>query len=129
MHWFVSHLIYLSLTKPTMQQCFHPSAKHLLYRYVTLNFLGHSFRVEGETWYVLCQFTVVHFDLISNIFLCHYASTTLRVKLLTWCRVITLAELGLKFVKIFRACIQNIFITFRVTAVFFRDVDLLCSLR
>ena len=22
MHWFVSHLIYLSLTKPTMQQCF-----------------------------------------------------------------------------------------------------------
>jgi len=31
MHWFVSHLIYLSLTTPTMQQCFHPSAKHLLY--------------------------------------------------------------------------------------------------
>jgi len=28
MHWFVSHLIYLSLTKPTMQQCFHPSTKY-----------------------------------------------------------------------------------------------------
>jgi len=27
-----------------MQQCFHPSAKRLLYRYITPNF-------EGETWY------------------------------------------------------------------------------
>ena len=35
MHWFVSHLIYLSLTKPSMQQCFHPSTKYLLYRYIT----------------------------------------------------------------------------------------------
>jgi len=35
MHWFVSHLIYLSLTKPSMQQCFHPSVKYLLYRYIT----------------------------------------------------------------------------------------------
>jgi len=35
MHWFVSPLICLSLTKPTMQQCFHPSAKYLLYRYIT----------------------------------------------------------------------------------------------
>jgi len=24
MHWFASHLIYLILTKPTMQQCFIP---------------------------------------------------------------------------------------------------------
>jgi len=56
MHWFLSHLIYLRLTKPTMQQCFHPSAKHLLYRYyITLNFLGHSFRVEGGTWYVFAN--------------------------------------------------------------------------
>jgi len=51
MHWFLSNLIYLSLTKPTMQLCFHPSAKHLLYRYNTSSFVGHSFRVEGETWY------------------------------------------------------------------------------
>ena len=38
-----------------MQQCFHPSAKHLLYRYaVTLNFARHSFRVNAkETWYFL----------------------------------------------------------------------------
>jgi len=35
MHWFISHLIYLSLTKPSMQQCFHPSVKYLLYRYIT----------------------------------------------------------------------------------------------
>jgi len=34
-----------------MQQCFHASAKHLLYRYTKPNFVGHSFRVEGETWY------------------------------------------------------------------------------
>jgi len=44
-------LIYLSLTKPTMQQRFHPSVKHLLYRYITPSCVGHSFRVEGETWY------------------------------------------------------------------------------
>jgi len=35
-----------------------------------------------------CQFTVVHFDLISNIFLCGYARRNHRMKLLTWCRVI-----------------------------------------
>jgi len=30
---------------------FSPSAKHLLYSYITPSFVGHSFRVEGETWY------------------------------------------------------------------------------
>ena len=73
-----------------MQQCFHPSAKHLLYRYITPNFVGHPFRVKGETWNFL-PIHVVHFDLISNIFLCRYASRTLRMKLLTWCRVVSLA--------------------------------------
>jgi len=63
MHWFLSHLIYLRLTKPTMQQYFHLSAKYLLYRYITPGFVGHSFRVEGETWYFFCQFIAVHFDL------------------------------------------------------------------
>jgi len=29
MRWLVSHLIYLRLTNLKMQQCFHPSAKHL----------------------------------------------------------------------------------------------------
>jgi len=106
MRWFVSHLIYLNLTKPTMQQCFHPSAKHLLCRYITPNFVGHSFRVEGSCWNLVlfCQFTVVHFDLISNIFLCRYASRTLRMKLLTWCRVISRAGLfgsGLSLSKYF----------------------------
>jgi len=42
---------------------------------------------------LFCQFIVVHFDLISNIFLCRYASKTLRMKLFTWCRVISLAAL------------------------------------
>ena len=41
----------IGLTKPTMQQCFHTSAKHLLYRYITPSFVGHSFRVEGETYF------------------------------------------------------------------------------
>jgi len=70
---------------------------------------------------LFCQFTVVHFDLISNVFLCRYASRTIRMKLFTWCRVISQA--GRKFVKIFQACIQNFFITLRVPAFFFRDVD------
>jgi len=30
----------LSLTKPTMQQRFHPSAKHFLYKYNTPSFVG-----------------------------------------------------------------------------------------
>jgi len=55
MHWFVSHLIYLSLTKPTMQQRFHPSAKHILYSYITPNFVGHYFPVEGETGYFFAK--------------------------------------------------------------------------
>jgi len=41
----------LAFNQTTMQQCFHPSAKHLLYRYITPSFVGDSFRVEGETWY------------------------------------------------------------------------------
>jgi len=70
----------LSSIKPTMQQRFHASAKHLLYKYNTPSFVGHSFRVKIETCTVLiCQFTVVDFDLISNIFSCRYAS---RVELL-----------------------------------------------
>jgi len=38
------------------------------------------------------------------------------------------AGLGPKFVKLFRACIQNFFITLRVglTIFSFRDIDLLC---
>ena len=40
-----------------------------------------------------CHFIVVHIYLISNIFLCRYASKTLRMKLLAWCRVISLAAL------------------------------------
>jgi len=33
-----------------MQQRFHPSAKHLPYKYITPSFAGHSFRVKGEIW-------------------------------------------------------------------------------
>ena len=37
------------------------------------------------------------------------------------------AGLGLKFFKILQACIQNFFVTLRVTTFFFRSIDLLCS--
>jgi len=36
---------------------------------------------------------LVYFDLISNIFLCRYARKTLRMKLFTWCRVLSQAGL------------------------------------
>jgi len=51
MDCFVSHLIHLNLTKPTMKQRFHSSGKHFLYKYITPSFLGHSLGVKGETWY------------------------------------------------------------------------------
>jgi len=35
----------------TMQQRFHRSAKHLLYKYIIPSFVVHPFRVKGETWY------------------------------------------------------------------------------
>ena len=51
----LSDIQYLSLTKPTMQQCFHPSAKYLLCRYIIPSFVEHSFRVEGESWYLFAN--------------------------------------------------------------------------
>ena len=132
MHWFVSHLIYLSLSKLTMPQYFHPGAKYLLYRYITPSFVRHSFRVEGETFLPIhrCAFWFKS----QKYFVCRCASRTLRMKLLKWCRVISLAGLfgtdsGLKFVLIFQACIQNFIITSRVTTFFIRGVELLCSAR
>jgi len=67
-----------------MQQCFHPSEKHLLYRYVTSSFAGHFFRVNvGETWYFLLIYLCAFgFCLISNVFSCRYASVVLRMILL-----------------------------------------------
>ena len=79
-HWFVSHTIYLSLGKPTMQQCFYLSAKHLLYRYVAPSFAGHSFRVLMQV--KLGTFSPIHrcefwflFDLKNiSVSLCKYNS-------------------------------------------------------
>jgi len=39
-----------------MQQRFHLSAKHLLYKYNTPSFVGHSFRVKGD----ICTFLPIH---------------------------------------------------------------------
>ena len=53
------------------------------------------------------------------------------MNLLTWCRVVSQARvldgagLGLKFAKIFPACIQNFFIALGVRIFLFLDVDLL----
>ena len=66
------------------------------------------FKVKRGTFLPIHRY--VHFDLISNIFLCRDASITLRIKLLTWCGVISLA--GLKFVKIFRANFEPSYKTF-----------------
>ena len=49
----VSHLIYLSVTKPTVQQFFLPRAKHLL---VFLDILFVLMHVKPGTF---CQFTVL----------------------------------------------------------------------
>jgi len=37
---------------------FSPSAKYLLYRYITPSFVGHSFCVEGESWYFFANSTL-----------------------------------------------------------------------
>jgi len=34
-------------------EMFSSKCETLLYRYITPSFVGHSFRVEGETWYFL----------------------------------------------------------------------------
>ena len=83
---------------------------------------------------LFCQFTVVHFDLISSIFFCRYASRTLKMQLLTWCKVISRGRLvgsgsGLSLSKYFEPISglhANFFMTLRVglTIFFFRDVDL-----
>ena len=79
MHWFVSHLIYFCLTKPIMQQCFHPSTKYLLCEYIAPSFVRHSFRVRGE----LGTFSPIHlcaFWFKSQIYFC----VVMQVELLEW---------------------------------------------
>ena len=68
-----------------MHQCSYPSAKHMLYRYVSPSLVGHFFVLMQVKLGIFCQFTVVQFDLcsISNIFSCPYANITLRMELLT----------------------------------------------
>ena len=63
-----------------MQQRFHPSAKHLLYKYITPSFVDILFLLKVKL-VLFYQFTVVYFVLISNIFSFHHAST---VELLEW---------------------------------------------
>ena len=60
----------------------------------------------------------MHFDLNSNIFLCCYASKTLRMKLLTWCRTISQAEFfwvgsgsGLSLSKYFGPAYKTFFLS------------------
>jgi len=93
-HWFASHLIYLSLTKLIMQQCFHPCAKHCFtgtWHLVLLNIFFVLMQVKIGTFLPIhrCAFD---FCLISNIFSYGYASKALRMELSTlissiklWC--------------------------------------------
>ena len=125
-HCFISHLIYLSFNQTHNAAILSSKCETFVLQIHHTKFCWTFFSCWRWNLVLVCQFTVVHFNLISNIFLCRYESRNLRMKLLTWCRVISRSGLGLKFVKIFRTCIQNFFITLRVTIFFFRDVDLLC---
>jgi len=114
MHWFHSHLIYLSLTKPRMQQCFHPSAKHLLTSTSHLVLLDILFVLKVK----LITFLRIHRCAFG--FNLKYIFASLRKNSynetfdFTWCRVISRTGLGLRFVKIFRVCVQNFCITLGV---------------
>jgi len=64
--------------------------------------------LKVKLWYFFANFIVVNFDLISNIFSSRYASRTLRIKLLTWCRIVS--QVGVFRLCRAQACIcQNIF--------------------
>jgi len=52
-----------------MQQCFHPSAKICFTDTSHLILLDILFVLKVKLG-TFCQFTVVHFDLISNVFFC-----------------------------------------------------------
>ena len=77
----------------------------------------------------------MHFDLISNMFLCRYASRTLRMKLLTWCRVMSgRAGLGSgvrssAYFESISGLHTKLFYDIKSNDFFFRDIDLLCSPR
>ena len=78
-----------------MQQCFHPTAKHLFYKYTTPSFVGHSFRVKDETWYFFANSPLrilissqIYFRVVMQV-----QYRTHRMKLLTWCRVVSQAGL------------------------------------
>jgi len=59
--------------------------------YITPGFVGHSFRVKGETWYFLPIHRCTFGFNLKYIFASFYASRTLRMKLLIWCILIGLA--------------------------------------
>jgi len=77
-----------------MQECFHPSAKHLLYKYIAPSFVDILFVLEVK----LIAFLPMHRCALSFnlkyilVSLCKY-SRTLRLKLLTWWRVVSQAGL------------------------------------
>ena len=102
--------------------------------YITPSFVGHFFRVEVKLD-TFCQFSIVHFHLISNIFLCRYASITPRMKVLTWCRVMSGRAFrvgpgsGLSLSKYFGPAYKKFYNILRVTTFFFREVDFFYSPR
>jgi len=59
--------------------------------YITPSFVGHSFRVTGETWYFLPIHPCAFGFNLKYIFASFYASRTLGMKLLIWFILISLA--------------------------------------
>jgi len=78
-----------------MQQCFHPRVKHLLYRYITPSFvlLDIVFVLKVKLGTFLPIHHCAFWFNLKYIFVSLCKSRTLRMKLLTWCRVISLARL------------------------------------
>jgi len=139
MHWFVRHLIYLSLTKPQCSNvfiqvrniCLSTSLLVLLDILLVLKVkLGTFLPINRCPFWFNLKYIFVS--------LCMY-SGTLRMQLLAWCKVVSQAGLfgsGLARPSVcqnisgwFRACIQNFFIALGVRIFFFREVNLLCSSR
>jgi len=95
--------------------------QHLLYTYITPKFVGHSFPVEGETWYFLPIHHCALWFNLKYIFVSLCKSQNETFEMVHSCNsgFSGQAKLGLKFVNIFQACIQKWFITLWVTTLFF----------
>jgi len=66
MHWFVRHLIYFDLHTAAM---FSSTCEAFALQIHPTRFVGHSFRVEGETWYFFAN-SSLYILILSQIYFC-----------------------------------------------------------